>query len=114
MFKKAYSLGLHSDLDCKKCPKEIFQTSFLEQGHLIVWHLLLLMDVIWVIKSSSSLFGTKLAKIQQENKPMMIFRFCPFYGQKVSQSSNVDKNGLKSIHFVNSVCTSTLFSKTDS
>jgi len=42
------------------------------------------MDAFWIIKSSFSLFGTKLARNQQENYPtfMMIFGFCPFYRQK--------------------------------
>ena len=58
---------MHSDLDFIIVSKEDFQTSFFGQEHLLAWRLLLPMDVIYAIKSSSSLFGTKLTKIQQEN-----------------------------------------------
>ena len=42
------------------------------------------MDAFWIIRSKCLLFGTKLAKNPQEDYPtfLMIFRFCPFYGQK--------------------------------
>ena len=54
---------------------------------------------------SFSLFGTRN---QQENYPifLMIFWFCPFYGQKiqekVSKSENANKNGLgKYLSYIN-------------
>ena len=42
------------------------------------------MDAFWIIKSSVSLFVTKLARNQPENYPtfMMILQLGPFYGQK--------------------------------
>ena len=55
------------------------------------------MDAFWIIKSSFSLFVTKLARNQQENYPkfLMIFQFCPVYVQKmqekVSKFENMDK-----------------------
>ena len=55
------------------------------------------MDASWIIKSSFSLFSTKLAINQQENYPifLMIFWFSPQKMQeKVSKSWNADKNGL--------------------
>ena len=58
------------------------------------------MDAFWIIKSSFSLFRTFLARNQQENYPifLMIFWFCPFYGEKMhekkSKSLNADRKGL--------------------
>jgi len=45
------------------------------------------MDALWIIQSSFSLFGAKLARNQQANYPtfLMIFRFCPFYLQKMQE-----------------------------
>ena len=57
--------GGHSDLDCRIVSKNDFPTSSKWQEHLIARHLYLLMDVFWIIKSSFSLFGTKLARNQQ-------------------------------------------------
>ena len=95
-----YVLAAHSDLDFRIVSKKDFQTSFWGQGHLIAWHLKMLMDGFCIIKSRILLFGTKCAKNEQENTTHFwgFFSFCPFYGQKmqekVSKSSNADKNGL--------------------
>jgi hypothetical protein len=48
------------------------------------------MDAFWIFKISFLLFGSKLARYQQENYPtfLMIFQFCSFYGQKMQEKAS--------------------------
>ena len=61
----------------------------------------------WIIKSSFLIFGTKLARDQQKINQCFwwFFGFCPFYCQKkhekVSKSSNADKNGQGEYQIIN-------------
>ena len=77
----------HTDMDCRIVSKKDFQASFLGQGHLIAWHLKMLLNVFWIIKSRFLLFGTKLTRNQHENTLHFwwFFSFCPFYGQKMQE-----------------------------
>ena len=77
----------HSDLGCRIVSKKDLQTSVLGQENLITWHLKLLMDAFWIIKSSFSLSVTTLARTQQENYPkfFMIFQFSPVYVPKMQE-----------------------------
>ena len=46
------------------------------------------MDAFWIIQNSFSLFGTKLARKQQENKPNIFYDFLGFV-------HSMDKNAKK-------------------
>ena len=86
-FKKNLSLSVAHWSGLYNSVQKDFQTSFLGQGHLIAWHLKMLINGFWIIKSRFLLFGTKLARNQHKNIQHFwwFFSFCPFYGQKMQE-----------------------------